>query len=87
MTVLALFIVMNNVMTKYGATTKFGSDIPLSVYGVISKLINVYVSVILGLACGAQPIIGFNYGAGNTKRVKEIIKKVLKVGLNNWYYI
>ncbi len=81
MTVLALFIVMNNVMTKYGATTKFGSDIPLSVYGVISKLINVYVSVILGLACGAQPIIGFNYGAGNTKRVKEIIKKVLKVGL------
>lgn len=81
MTVLALFIVMNNVMTKYGATTKFGSDIPLSVYGVISKLINVYVSVILGLACGAQPIIGFNYGAGNIKRVKETINKVLKVGL------
>lgn len=80
MTVLALFIVMNNVMTKYGAETKFGADIPLSVYGVISKLINVYVSVILGLACGAQPIIGFNYGAGNIKRVKETIKKVLKIG-------
>lgn len=80
MTVLALFIVMNNVMTKYGANTKFGSDIPLSVYGIVAKLINVYVSVILGLACGAQPIIGFNYGAGNINRVKEIIKKVLLCG-------
>lgn len=37
-TVLALFVFMNNMMTKYGASTKFGSDIPLSVYGVISKI-------------------------------------------------
>lgn len=80
MTVLALFIVMNNVMTHYGATSKFGADIPLSVYGIVSKLNGLYVSVILGLSCGAQPIIGFNYGAGNYERVKEMIKRVLLVG-------
>lgn len=31
-TILALFIFMNNIMTKYGSSSKFGSDIPLSVY-------------------------------------------------------
>lgn len=80
MTVLALFVVMNNLMTKYGASTKFGSDIPLSVYGVISKLNSLYVSSILGISIGAQPIIGFNYGAGNKKRVKETLRKVMIIG-------
>lgn len=80
MTVLALFIVMNNIMTKYGANSEFGSDIPLSVYGVISKLNNLYVSSILGISIGAQPIIGFNYGAGNYERVKETLRKVIIIG-------
>lgn len=77
LTVLALFITMNNVMTKFGSTSKFGADIPLSVYGVVSKINNLYVSFILGLSIGAQPILGYNYGAENHNRVKEIIKKVI----------
>lgn len=43
LTVLALFITMNNVMTKFGVSSKFGADIPLSVYGVVSKINNLYV--------------------------------------------
>ena len=77
MTILVLFVFMNNMMTKLGASTKFGSDIPLSVYGVISKINSLYISTVLGISIGAQPIIGFNYGAGNEKRVKETIRKVL----------
>ncbi len=77
LTVLALFITMNNVMTKFGSISKFGADIPLSVYGVVSKINNLYVSFILGLSIGAQPILGYNYGADNYNRVKEIIKKVI----------
>ncbi|MBR1413500.1 MAG: MATE family efflux transporter [Bacilli bacterium] len=77
MTVMALFIVMNNLMTKYGASSIYGSDIPLSVYGVISKLNSFYVSAVLGISIGAQPIIGYNYGARNLKRVKETLKLVL----------
>ncbi len=76
-TILILFIFMNNVMTKLGANTKFGADIPLSVYGVISKINSLYISTVLGISIGSQPIIGFNYGAGNELRVKETIKKVL----------
>lgn len=81
MTVLTLFIFMNNMMTKYGAHTKYGSDIPLSVYGVISKLNSLYISTILGISIGAQPIIGFNYGAQKYDRVRETLKKVLMVNL------
>ncbi len=79
MTVLALFVFMNNVMTKYGATSKFGSDIPLSAYGIVSKLNSLFVTSVLGISIGSQPIIGFNYGAGNYKRVKETLRKVLMV--------
>lgn len=77
MTILVLFVFMNNMMTKLGAVTKFGSDIPLSVYGVISKINSLYISTVLGISIGAQPIIGFNYGAGNEERVKETIRRVL----------
>ena len=78
-TVLILFIFMNNLMTKYGYLSKYGSEVPLSVYGVVSKLNNLFVSTVLGISIGAQPIIGFNYGAGNKKRVKDTLKKVLLI--------
>lgn len=81
MTVLVLFVFMNNMLTGLGASTKFGADIPLSVYGIISKVNSLYISTILGIAIGAQPIIGFNYGAGNRKRVQEILRKVLFVNV------
>lgn len=75
--ILVLFVFMNNVMTKYGQLTKFGSDIPLSVYGVISKINSSFISTVLGVSIGAQPIIGFNFGAGKKERVRETIKKIL----------
>jgi putative MATE family efflux protein len=76
-TILALFVFMNNMMTKYGSLTKYGADIPLAVYGVISKVNSLFISSVLGVAIGSQPIIGFNYGAGNYSRVKQTLKKVL----------
>lgn len=78
-TVLVLFVFMNNMMTRLGSSSKFGSDIPLSVYGVISKINSIYISIVLGISIGAQPIIGFNYGAGKNKRVRETIKKVITI--------
>lgn len=77
--VLILFVFMNNVMTRFGRVSKFGSDIPLSVYGVISKINSLFISTVLGTSIGVQPIIGFNYGAGNELRVKETMKKVLTI--------
>lgn len=81
-TVLVLFVFMNNIMTKYGALSKFGSDIPLSVYGVMSKVNSLFISTVLGISIGAQPIVGFNYGSGQELRVKETIKKVLIINFS-----
>lgn len=81
-TVLILFIFMNNVLTKFGASSIYGADIPLSVYGIISKVNSLYISTVIGISIGAQPIIGFNYGAGNKLRVQEVLKKVLIVNFS-----
>ena len=77
LTILVLFVFMNNIMTLFGAKSVYGADIPLSVYGVLSKINSIYVSIILGVSIGVQPIIGFNFGAGNIDRVKEVLKKVI----------
>jgi Na+-driven multidrug efflux pump len=66
--------VMNNVMAKYGAESIYGSDIPLTIMGIIMKMFAVAVAFVVGIAAGCQPIVGFNYGAGNYKRVKAIFK-------------
>lgn len=70
-------ICTNNVLAKYGAQSVYGSEIPLAVFGIVTKVNQIMLSVFLGIAVGSQPILGFNYGAGNMKRVKETVKLAL----------
>ena len=72
--------IQNNLLAKYGALSKYGEDIPITVIGVVMKINQILNSMILGLAVGAQPIIGFNYGAKKFDRVRETLKKVLFIG-------
>lgn len=68
-------IVMNNILGYYGEQSVYGRDIPLACVGVISKVNNICSSVNFGIAQSTQPIIGYNYGAGNYARVKTAFKK------------
>ena len=70
--------VMNNVLVTYGARSKYGADIPLTVVGIVMKVFQIVVSVCIGIAAGSQPIIGYNYGAGEYRRVKELFKTIIK---------
>lgn len=70
-------IVLNNVLTYYGALSIYGSEIPLAVVGIIMKVNMIYMSVIIGIAQGLQPISSFNYGAQNYGRVRETYKKAV----------
>ena len=70
--------VMNNVLVKYGAMSKYGADIPLTVVGIVMKVFQIVVSVCIGIAAGSQPIIGYNYGAGEYKRVRELFGAIVK---------
>lgn len=67
-------ICTNNILTKYGALSVYGKEIPLSVFGIVTKVNQIVLSIFLGIAVGAQPIYGFNYGAGKLERVKETYK-------------
>ena len=44
----------------------YGSEIPLACAGIISKVNMIFFSLVIGLSQGLQPIVSFNYGAGNT---------------------
>ncbi|MDL2261549.1 MATE family efflux transporter [Methanimicrococcus sp. OttesenSCG-928-J09] len=74
-------IVLNNTATYYGAMSVYGSEIPLAVAGVISKVSMIFISIIIGIAQGGQPIAGYNYGAKNYGRVKEVFKLVVAISL------
>ncbi|WP_040197364.1 MATE family efflux transporter [Candidatus Soleaferrea massiliensis] len=64
-------IAMNNTLTHYGSLSVYGSEIPLACVGVISKVNILFMAFAIGIAQGCQPIVGFNYGAGNFPRVKK----------------
>jgi Na+-driven multidrug efflux pump len=64
-------VTLNNVLGYYGALSIYGSNIPLAASGIISKVNMIYLSIIIGLAQGGQPIIGFNYGARMYDRVRK----------------
>lgn len=70
-------IVMNNSMTKYGMESVYGSDIPLACSGIVMKVSMIFMAVVIGIAQGHQPIVSFNYGAGNYKRVREAYIKAV----------
>ena len=69
--------VENNLLGTYGAESKFGSEIPITVVGIVMKVSQILNSIIIGIATGAQPIFGYNYGARKFDRVKETLKIVL----------
>lgn len=64
-------IVMNNVLRYYGESSIYGSDIPLAVVGIVSKVNMIFMAIVIGISQGSQPLFGFNYGARNYTRVKN----------------
>lgn len=70
--------VMNNTLVKYGASSPYGADIPLTVMGIVMKVFQIVISIAIGIAAGCQPIVGYNFGAGRTDRVREIYKAMMK---------
>ena len=67
----------NNLLAKYGMQSKFGAEIPITVLGIVMKINQILNSIIIGIAVGSQPIIGYNYGAQKYDRVKQTLKIVL----------
>lgn len=73
----AITIVMaltNNLLAKYGAQSVYGAEIPLTATGIVMKVNQIMIAILLGIATGTQPIIGYNYGAKSYHRVKKVLE-------------
>ncbi len=67
-----LSLVLNNTLGFYGG------DIMISVYGVINKINSFLILPMIGIRQGAQPLMGYSYGAQNYSRLYETIKVGLR---------
>ena len=74
-TVSLLAIVLNNSLFVYGA------EMAVSSYGIISRLMMFINFPVFGLTQGFIPIAGFNYGAKQFERVKEVLYTAIKYGI------
>ena len=68
---LVMNLVLNSSLSHYGALSEYGGSEALAAAGVVTKVNFLFYSTIIGCSIGGQPIMGFNFGARNYKRVKE----------------
>ena len=78
----AAMAAINNMLRKYGALDEIFSQaqyaqIPMAVVGIVMKFFQIVISIVVGMAAGCIPIVGFNMGAGLKPRVKALFTKLL----------
>ena len=74
-------LVAAGIMTLVNTTlSKYGGDLAINSMGVINSISSLAFMPIFGINQGSQPILGFNYGAQNYKRMKEALKKAIIMG-------
>lgn len=75
--IVATTIVNNILFAKYGMQSVYGDQIPLAAFVVIMKLFQIVLNVAIGIAAGALPIVGYNFGARKYGRVQQLLKLIL----------
>lgn len=78
----AAMAAINNMLRKYGAQdATFGqvryAQIPMAVVGIVMKFFQIVISVVVGMAAGCIPVVGYNMGAQQPQRVRQLLTKLL----------
>ncbi|MCC8198692.1 MAG: MATE family efflux transporter [Tannerellaceae bacterium] len=60
---------------------EYGGDMSIGAYGIVNRIVFLFIMIIMGLNQGMQPIAGYNYGARNFSRVIEVTKLTMKLGI------
>lgn len=61
-------ILVNNILKSQGG------DIAITAYGIVSKIYGFFIMPCSGIVQGMQPIVGYNFGMGDFKRVRNAMK-------------
>ena len=75
--IVVMTLVCNITLAHYGALSRYGQDIPISVFSIQTKVYTVVGNIVTGIVLGGQPIFGYNYGAGKLDRVRQTYRIVL----------
>lgn len=78
----AAMAAINNMIRTYGALDPTFSQeefaqIPMAVIGIVMKFFQIVISIVIGMAAGCIPIVGFNVGAGRKDRVRSLFTRLL----------
>ncbi len=78
----AAMAAINNMLRKYGALDAiFGQEqyaqIPMAVVGIVMKFFQIVISIVVGMAAGCIPIVGYNMGAEKRQRVRALFTMLL----------
>lgn len=75
---IVIISVINNVLlVKYSAASGYDVQITQGVLTLAFKVFGIVISIIVGIAAGGQPILGYNFGAGNYERVRRTMRYIL----------
>lgn len=77
MSIVVISLVCNVMLFQYGTLSVYGPDIPISVISIETKVFTIVINIVVGIILGAQPILGYNFGARNYTRVKETFRLAL----------
>lgn len=77
MAIVAVSLVCNMMLFHYGSLSVYGPDIPISAISIETKVFTIVINIVVGVVLGGQPILGYNYGAGNYGRVRETYKLIV----------
>lgn len=63
------------------ALLRYGGDIYVGAYGIINRVVMLFIMIIAGFNQGMQPIVGFNYGARRYDRVQKALWTTIACGV------
>ena len=74
-------LVLNSSLRYYGALSVYGGSEALAAAGIVTKVNFLFYSTMIGFSIGGQPILGFNFGAKNYRRVTDAYFGILRYAL------
>lgn len=67
-----MFVIVNSLLVTHG------NEVSVAVFGVVNRVLMVFLMPTMGIIQGMQPIVGYNWGARDMERVKETVSLAVK---------
>lgn len=70
------------VMLVNNGLKNYGGDMYIGAYGIVNRIVFLFIMIVMGFNQGMQPIAGYNYGARQVERVVKVLKYIILCGVS-----